>query len=618
MSYKIYPEHPMTYKYHDLWKKSIKKIILASRAIKLMRVATLEAEKNFSESIMSKSAKLLKSKTVIKLPFMIMDPGSQIKELWNLFIGLLIIYTCIVTPFTLSFYDISSASPLYKIDIFIDVCFILDLISNLNLAYYDHANCLISTRYMIFKHYLKRGMLIDLVASFPFTLIDSLTSGSYSNILKVLRLRALSKLLKLSRIVKVMGKTEYSLLKDIQGFLSISHSFARLLKFLSMTIITLHICACMWHWAAKNEDFGPSSWVYQYGCVDDPVYRKYLISLYWAMTTLSTIGYGDVHAYSNIEKLISIFWMGFAVYFLSYSISNLSSMLSEIDYKKTLMRKKMNFIDEFSKEIKLSKRLKKEIQKKLLESIERFNYSYSDRTSLLNDFPKDLKLEIAYDMHNGIATKFPLFSQESDSFLLEILPLMENMSVQGLRTIYSYGEHANKIYFLVKGKVHYVIPNEKTVFQVFNNEEYFGDIEVLLNTPRLNCSVAVSECTFIIMGVDILKKIHSFFPNFYSKIKDAAKKRYKILTRNIIEMKMLLELNKRKTLNIDSINSVRNQLKEEYKNIDWKQSTFSKKFKKYVAVSDNLEMTSKTIEDCKHTLDCLNQFLDKFCTNEIK
>ena len=48
---------------------------------------------------------------------------------------------------------------------------------------------------------------------------------------------------------------------------------------------------------------------------------------------MSTVGYGDITADTSLEKFISIVWMFFGVYFLSFTIGSLASILDNI-YKK--------------------------------------------------------------------------------------------------------------------------------------------------------------------------------------------------------------------------------------------------------------------------------------------
>lgn len=605
---KISFEYKLKPRFRELWKKSIRRIILHLRIIKLMQENTDDKDKDFSDYLVQRSLKYLKLKTEINLPFCISLPDSRIKEIWGLYIGFLLIYTATITPFTISFLDVTSGNILFMFDIIIDICFLVDVLWNLNTSYYNEENILISRRWLILKNYLKKGLIVDAISSFPFTLFD-ITSHSYSSLLRIFRLRALSRLLKLSKLFKVVTKKDLGIIKEIQAFLCISHSFQRLIKFLFTMLLSIHIAACIWHWTSSFYDNCPGTWVFETGNVDSPIYRRYLLSLYWAMVTLGTIGYGDLRPYSNTEKIFAILWMIFALYFLSFAISSLSSMLSQIDIKKTVLRQKMAFIDDFSKEVKLSKRLKKELQKKLLDSIDRFNYSYSDRITLVNQFPKDLKLEIAYTMQKGYAARFDIFASEDDNLMLEILPLMQILTLQGMQSIYSYGENSTKIYFIISGRVHLLLNNEKTVFQVFGDNGYFGDIELLMNIPRLNTAVTATECRFMIMSTDIVKKIQAHFSSFYYKMKEAAHRRYIISQRARAEMKMLVEISKTECINKNNIGHIKDVIrKETVYNV--KNVGFSKKYFGKIAAVENLEKTSVIIEECKESIAKINGLLD--------
>ncbi len=46
------------------------------------------------------------------------------------------------------------------------------------------------------------------------------------------------------------------------------------------------------------------------------------------MQTVTTVGFGDIPAVSNGEKIFAIFWMGVGAAYYSFVISNLQSLVS--------------------------------------------------------------------------------------------------------------------------------------------------------------------------------------------------------------------------------------------------------------------------------------------------
>ena len=76
-----------------------------------------------------------------------------------------------------------------------------------------------------------------------------------------------------------------------------------------------HWCACLWHLVASLTD-GPDNWVRAYGIEDAGNFYRYTTSFYWAVMTLTTIGYGDVSAQNSTEQVFAaiIMLLGGGVY----------------------------------------------------------------------------------------------------------------------------------------------------------------------------------------------------------------------------------------------------------------------------------------------------------------
>jgi hypothetical protein len=58
----------------------------------------------------------------------------------------------------------------------------------------------------------------------------------------------------------------------------------------------------------------------------------YVASFYWALTTLSTVGYGDISAETFLERIFAMIIMFTGVLYISFVVSNLTSMMTQIDH----------------------------------------------------------------------------------------------------------------------------------------------------------------------------------------------------------------------------------------------------------------------------------------------
>jgi hypothetical protein len=132
-------------------------------------------------------------------------------------------------------------------------------------------------------------------------------------------------------------------LKQINDFFKLNASLMKLLQFFFSMFVVTHITGCIWLYIAKIYDFGPDTWVTMLQLDQENKERLYLFAFYWAISTISTVGFGDVHAFNPAEKCFSIAWMCIGVGFYSYTVGALSSIMTDSNSKKANLQDKFSF-----------------------------------------------------------------------------------------------------------------------------------------------------------------------------------------------------------------------------------------------------------------------------------
>jgi hypothetical protein len=115
--------------------------------------------------------------------------------------------------------------------------------------------------------------------------------------------------------------------------MKVNSGYARMTSVLGSVILCIHLISCLWFLTAKLSDFSPDTWVIRINLQDESNTVQYITCVYWAVQTLTTVGFGDIPAVTIAEKIIAIGWMITGVGFFSFTIGNLSSIMANIDIK---------------------------------------------------------------------------------------------------------------------------------------------------------------------------------------------------------------------------------------------------------------------------------------------
>lgn len=133
---------------------------------------------------------------------------------------------------------------------------------------------------------------------------------------RLLRIQKLFDTRNVKRLIKsFQGKVEKTAeIIEIYNKLNIY----KLLRLLIMLTLFTYFLGCFWYLISSDAstDDEDGSWFKVFNLESYNITNRLVVSCYYAITMLSTVGYGDMYPISNIEKMVAVFCMmvGVAVF----------------------------------------------------------------------------------------------------------------------------------------------------------------------------------------------------------------------------------------------------------------------------------------------------------------
>lgn len=325
------------------------------------------------------------------------------------------------------------------------------------------------------------------IASLPFELLFLFPNSS-----KILNL------LRLGRVLSIR-KTYHLLALDILGLRSL-----RVPLIFASVVIAIHFAAC--GWMALN-DFP------NLGTAD-----AYLRSLYWAITTLTTTGYGDITPTNNAGRVFTIFVMmaGFSAFGLI--VGNISNMLMAKNRLREASKEKIDDVAMLMKHYNVPTHLQGDVFKFYHHKM---NKRLSENDSMIiADLPHALQNELFVYMKIKLISELPVFSGLSHQCLLKISHALEQVSFLSGETIINKGDSGEEMYIIDHGDVQ-VLGDQNNTIAMLKHGQCFGEIALLMEVRRTAKVIAISYCdAYKFKKLDFLEicKVHPELERNFHKI----------------------------------------------------------------------------------------------------
>jgi len=374
----------------------------------------------------------------------LIDPNCPFMRKWDITAICMLLFVMVVTPFEVAFLT-TALNGLFFINRLIDCYFIVDMVLQCFLMYRDEEKGVtVKEHDLILKRYFKCWFWIDLASILPFDIMgvamDSDTINQFKG-LRVVRLFRLAKLLRILRAGRMFDRWESAI--------AINYSMLTLCKFLFLTVIVAHWMACAWHMVKNIEDDKVNNWVVKYGVQDLPVGELYIVALYWAVMTMSTIGYGDVTPATTAERVVATFGMFIGSSIFAYIVGAVTGTVATMGKRKTDFYELMDAVNTYMEEVQLPNPQRMRIREYFRH---RFNTgTLHSNTDLLDKMSPALREGVATHTHAGWIRDIPYFTNCNNDFVVKVALSLEHRTFAPHELVITLYEDTDVMYIVKAG-----------------------------------------------------------------------------------------------------------------------------------------------------------------------
>ncbi|XP_069092636.1 potassium voltage-gated channel subfamily H member 1 [Pleurodeles waltl] len=444
------------------------------------------------------------------------------KTTWDWVILILTFYTAILVPYNVSFKTKQNNVAWLVVDSIVDVIFLVDIVLNFHTTFVGPAGEVISDPKLIRMNYLKTWFVIDLLSCLPYDVINAFENvdegiSSLFSSLKVVRL------LRLGRVARKLDHY-------------IEYGAAVLVLLVCVFGLAAHWLACIWYsigdYEVINEDTNTirnESWLFQLGESIGTPYRfnssgsgkweggpskdsVYISSLYFTMTSLTSVGFGNIAPTTDGEKIFAVAMMMIGSLLYATIFGNVTTIFQQMYANTNRYHEMLNSVRDFLKLYQVPKGLSERVMDYIVST-----WSMSrgiDTEKVLQICPKDMRADICVHLNRKVFKEHPAFRLASDGCLRALAMEFQTVHCAPGDLIYHAGESIDTLCFVVSGSLEVIQDDE--VVAILGKGDVFGDVFWKETTLAPSCANvrALTYCDLHVIKRDALQKVLEFYSAF--------------------------------------------------------------------------------------------------------
>ena len=340
----------------------------------------------------------------------------------------------------------------------VDFIYFSDFIIHIFRGYYNHEMKIIRNNLRVLIHYLKQDFFMDLIEAIPLYSIirfeflhDSYIFFGYFDFTNIwIKLLLFIKPLK---IIKILTKKKNQAIVNLNEYVGKNYHLENFISFIiyfCVCLLFVHLSVCL-HIFLAIQDY--PNWISHTNAFYKNFSTKYITSFYFLITTLTTVGYGDIVCISGIERVFHIILLVFGTIIYTFVVSKIGNHLRVQSHEQIKLDKDLSILENIRVTYpKMTFKLYSKIQNHLL------NISKTRKKTgislLINGIPDTIKSELLLKIYSKVIREFSIFKDVNNSrFVLQVLTSFIPITLKKEEILLLEGEDVNNVFFVKEGRL---------------------------------------------------------------------------------------------------------------------------------------------------------------------
>lgn len=275
--------------------------------------------------------------------------------------------------------------------------------------------------------------------------------------------------------------------------------------------VVIHFVSC--GWIAVG---GPT-------LVDNPDdFTRYISAVYWCITTLTTVGYGDIAAKTPFQMLYANGTQIVGVAFFGYVLSNIASLLSRLDAARESHLARLDKVESFFKHYKVPNDLRYKIRS-YYQYMWESHRGYDDK-AILDEIPIHLRRDIALFLSAEMIEKVPLLKGANPDLIRDLVLKLESIICVPGEQVFHAGEPGDAMYFIHRGEIE-ILSKDGQRLAALGQGAFFGELALLTSKPRSATARATGYTDLFALNREAFEAALTRYPDFAKHVHDIASQR---------------------------------------------------------------------------------------------